>query len=99
MIVRVHVRSWAIKGKDTGNGRQVTLAPLLPKTSKSKRTSLMSADHNMPLFEISDGEDVEYEDDPAITQAKANLMVAECIQQEKAEQRGRSGRRRWRWRG
>ena len=28
-----------------------------------------------------------YEDDPAVTQVKANLMVAERVQQERAEQR------------
>ena len=39
------------------------------------------------MFVISDKDDVEYEDDPAIIQAKANLAAAEHIQQEKAEQR------------
>ena len=47
----------------------------------------MSANPKTPLFVISDGEDVNYKDDPAITQAKANLTAAEHIQQEKAEQR------------
>ena len=47
----------------------------------------MSADHNTPLFEISDGDDAMYEDDPAISQARANLAAAERIQQEKAEQK------------
>ena len=47
----------------------------------------MSADPNTPLFIISDEGDVEYEDDPAITQVKVNLAAAECIQQEKVEQR------------
>ena len=47
----------------------------------------MSADPNTPLFVISDEDDVEYEDDPAVTQVKANLAAVECIQQEKAEQR------------
>ena len=47
----------------------------------------MSANPNTPLFVISNGDDVEYEDNPAIAQAKANLMVAEWIQQERAEQR------------
>ena len=28
-----------------------------------------------------------YKDDPAVTQAKVNLMAAECMQQERAEQR------------
>ena len=36
---------------------------------------------------LSEDDDVEYEDDPAIMQAKANLAVAEHIQQEKVEQR------------
>ena len=47
----------------------------------------MSTDPNTPLFVISDEDDVEYEDDPAVTQVKANLAAVECIQQEKAEQR------------
>ena len=47
----------------------------------------MSADPNMPLFEISNGEDVEYKDDPAVAQVKANLMAVEQIQQERAKQR------------
>ena len=57
----------------------------------------MSADPNTPLFEISDGDDVLYEDDPTVTQAKANLMVAECMQQERAEQRRleREERKAW----
>ena len=47
----------------------------------------MSADPNTPLFMISDRDDIEYEDDPAIAQAKTNLAVVEQIQQERAEQR------------
>ena len=47
----------------------------------------MSTDPNTPLFEISDGDDATYEDDPAVIQARENLAVAECIQQEKAEQK------------
>ena len=47
----------------------------------------MSADSNTPLFVISDGDDIEYKDDPAIAQAKANLTAVEWIQQERAEQR------------
>ena len=47
----------------------------------------MSTDPATPLFVVSDGDDVEYEDDPTVTQAKANLAAVECIQQEKAEQR------------
>ena len=35
----------------------------------------------------ADDNNDEYEDDPAITQAKANLVAAEHIQQETAEQR------------
>ena len=47
----------------------------------------MSTNCNTPLFVISDGDDVEYEDDPAVTQVKVNLTVAERIQQERAKQR------------
>ena len=47
----------------------------------------MSADPNTPLFMLSDNDDDEYEDNPAVTQAKVNLAAAERIQQEKAEQR------------
>ena len=54
----------------------------------------MSADQHTPLFEISDGDDLEYADDPAVTQAKENLVMVECIQQEKAEQR-RLEREEW----
>ena len=46
---------------------------------QSQHTPLMSADPNTPLFEISDGEDVKYEDNPAVAQVKANLTVAEQI--------------------
>ena len=78
MIMRVHIRSWAIKGKDAEIGGQVTLAPLLPN-ALSQKTPLMSADHNTPLIKISDGEDIKYKDDPAITQAEANLVAVEHI--------------------
>ena len=73
------------------------MRPLSQKTLVKKHTPLMSADPNTPLFIISAGEDVEYEDDPAITQAKVNLAAAEHIQQEKAEQRRleREERRVW----
>ena len=47
----------------------------------------MSADPNAPLFVISDEDDVEYNDDPAVAQVKVNLAVAEQIQQERAKQR------------
>ena len=47
----------------------------------------MSTNPNTPLFEISDRDEIEYEDDPAVTQAKANLVAAECIQLENAKQR------------
>ena len=51
----------------------------------------------MPLFKISDREDIKYKDDPAVTQAKANLAAVERIQQEKAEQRRleREERKAW----
>ena len=69
-------------------GRQVACVPLLDqKTSKSKIFTAMSTDLNTPLFEISDGDDIEYEDDPAMTQAKVNLMVVEHVHQERAKQR------------
>ena len=87
MIVRVRVRSRAIKGKTQEIGGQVALVPLLPKTQVQTRTPPMSADQNTPLFMLSDNDNNEYEDDPAVTQAKANLVVVEHIQQEKAEQR------------
>ena len=48
---------------------------------------LTSANHNTPLFEISDGDDATYEDDPAVIQAWANLVAVEHVQQEKAEQK------------
>ena len=47
----------------------------------------MSANPNTPLFEISDGDNIVYEDNPAIIQVRANLVAAEHIQQEKTEQR------------
>ena len=55
----------------------------------------MSTDPNVPLFEISDGDDAMYEDNPAVIQARANLAAAECVQQEKAEQK-RLEREEWR---
>ena len=55
---------------------------------KSKQcTLLMSADCNTPLFKISNGDEIEYEDDPAVAQAKANLAAVEQIQKERAKQR------------
>ena len=57
----------------------------LPKSSRN--ITAMSIDPNTPLFVISDRDDVKYEDDPAMTQAKANLVVMERMQQERAEQR------------
>ena len=54
----------------------------------------MSTDSIIPLFEISDDDDLSYEDDLVITQAKANLAVAERVQQERAEQR-RLEREEW----
>ena len=47
----------------------------------------MSNNPNTPLFEISDGDDTTYEDNPAVIQARANLTAAEHVQQEKAEQK------------
>ena len=57
----------------------------------------MSADHNTLLFEISNRDDATYEDNPAVIQARANLMAAERVQQEKAEQKQleREERRVW----
>ena len=55
----------------------------------------MSANPTTPLFVITDGDDIEYKDDPAVIQARANLAVLECVQQEKAEQR-RLEREEWR---
>ena len=54
----------------------------------------MSTDSIIPLFEISDNDDLSYEDDPVITQAKANLAAAERVQQERGEQR-RLEREEW----
>ena len=54
----------------------------------------MSANPNTPLFKISNGDEIEYEDNPAVAQVKANLMAAEQIQQERAEQR-RLEREEW----
>ena len=50
-----------------------------------KNFTAMSADPNTPLFKISDGDDILYEDDPAM--AQANLVAAERVQQERAKQR------------
>ena len=47
----------------------------------------MSTDPNTLLFMLSDANDDKYKDDPAVTQAKVNLVAVERIQQEKAEQR------------
>ena len=57
------------------------------KLLSQTRTPFMSADHDTPLFEISDGDDTMYKDDPAIIQVRANLVVVECVQQERAEQK------------
>ena len=54
----------------------------------------MSADPNAPLFVISDGDDIKYNDDTAVAQAKANLTAVEQIQQERAKQR-RLEREEW----
>ena len=55
------------------------LRPYSQKTQVQTRTPPMSANQNTPLFVLSDDDDVEYEDDPAVTQVKANLAVAEHI--------------------
>ena len=55
----------------------------------------MSAKLNTPLFVISNGDDIKYEDDPTVTQAKVNLMAVEHVQQERAKQR-RLERVEWR---
>ena len=47
----------------------------------------MSTDRNMPLFKLNDKDNITYEDDPTIMQARANLMGVEWVQQEKAKQR------------
>ena len=63
------------------------LRPYSQKTQVQTRTLPMSVNQNTPLFILSDDDDIKYKDDPAVTQAKANLAAAEPIQQEKAEQR------------
>ena len=92
MIMRVRVQSQAIKGKNRDGQTSHTCAPL-DKTSKSK-SSLPCPPTQIPLFEISDGDNVIYEVNPAVTQVKANLMAVECMQQERAEQR-RLEREEW----
>ena len=82
------------KGKRRRKWRTSRTCAPTPKISKSNNPPLISANPNPPLFVISDGDDVEYEDDPAVAQAKVNLMVVERIQQEKAEQR-RLEREEW----
>ena len=62
------------------------MCPYSQKT-EVKSSLLMSADPNTPLFVISDGDDVEYDDNPAVAQVKANLAVVEQIQWERAKQR------------
>ena len=62
--------------------------------SKKSTLPLMSTNPNTPLFMISDGDNIKYEDNPTIAQAKANLVAAEWIQQERAEQR-RLEREEW----
>ena len=72
------------------------MRPYSQKT-EVKSSPLMSADPNAPLFMISDGDDIEYDNDPAVAQAKANLAVAEQIQWERAKQRRleREERKAW----
>ena len=69
------------------------LHPYSKKNLSQTCTPPKSADPNTPLFMLSDDDD-EYKDDPAIAQAKANLVVAERIQQERVEQR-RLEREEW----
>ena len=57
------------------------------KNQVQMHTPPMSADHNTPLFKISDRDDVMYKDNPAVIQARENLTAAERVQQEKAEQK------------
>ena len=71
-----------------------TCSSPLKKLSPKKYAITMPADLEPPLFKISDGDKIKYEDDPAIAQAKANLAAVEQIQQERAEQR-RLEREEW----
>ena len=87
MIVRVCIFKLGHKGKDTGNRQTSHTCAPTPKTKSKAHTPPMSTDPNVPLFEISNGDDMTYEDDPAIIQARANLTAAEHVQQEKAEQK------------
>ena len=83
------------KGEDTGNRQTSRTCAPTPKNPSPKHTLPMSANPNTPLFVLSDNNNNnKYEDDPAITQVKANLAVAECIQQEMAEQK-RLEREEW----
>ena len=70
---------------------------LLKSNTQVNSSTAMSADPATPLFVISDGDNVKYKDDPAVTQAKANLAAAEHVQQERAEQRRleREERKAW----
>ena len=80
MIVRVCVQSQAIKGKRRRDGwTSCTYAPP-PKNSNSKTTPPMSTDSNIPLFKVSDRDDMIYKDNPTMTQVKVNLVVAEQVQ-------------------
>ena len=89
MIMRVHIQSQAIKGKSARSGGQVTLHT--PTTSKKTQVQkhphcTMSADGTTPLFKVHDEDKVTYEDDPTVLQVRANLVVAEWVQQEKVKQ-------------
>ena len=55
------------------------LCPPSHNSKSKKNTLLMSADSNTLLFEISDGDNATYEDDPAVIQARENLAVAEHV--------------------
>ena len=64
-----------------------TCAPFSKLLSQKIHTPLMSPDPNTPLFEISDRDEIKYEDDPAVMQVKVNLSAVEHIQREKTKQR------------
>ena len=48
--------------------------------------NMSTRDHD-PLFILDDDNDIEVEEDPAVIQARENLVVSERLQQEHTEQR------------